>query len=114
MSELEIIHYSDGHYRQTIFGLGPYIADYPKQALLACIVQGWCPKCTANKDDLDGVQGRHTHEWTQAAMEAFDNKTLWDDYGIISGVMVSFKVCLFIDMIAKVLFTAIHLQFLPR
>lgn len=34
----------DGHYRRVIYGLGPYIADYPEQALLACIVQGWCPK----------------------------------------------------------------------
>ena len=35
---------SDGHFRHVIYGLGPYIADYPEQALLACIVQGWCPR----------------------------------------------------------------------
>jgi hypothetical protein len=35
---------SDGHFRRVIYGLGPYIADYPEQALLACIVQGWCPR----------------------------------------------------------------------
>jgi hypothetical protein len=35
----------DGHYRRVIYGLGPYIADYPEQVLLACIVQGWCPQC---------------------------------------------------------------------
>jgi Plavaka transposase len=34
----------DGYLRRVIYGLGPYIADYPEQALLACIVQGWCPK----------------------------------------------------------------------
>lgn len=34
----------DGHYRRIIFGIGPYIADYPEQVLLACIVQDWCPK----------------------------------------------------------------------
>ena len=34
---------SDGHFRCVIYGLGPYIVDYPEQALLACIVQGWCP-----------------------------------------------------------------------
>lgn len=34
----------DGYFRRVIYGLGPYIADYPEQALLACIVQGWCPK----------------------------------------------------------------------
>ena len=26
------------------YGLGPYIADYPKQVLLSGVVQGWCPK----------------------------------------------------------------------
>jgi hypothetical protein len=34
----------DGHYRRVIYCLGPYIADYPEQVLLACIVQGWCPR----------------------------------------------------------------------
>ena len=34
----------DGHFRRVIYGIGPYIADYPKQALLASIVSGWCPK----------------------------------------------------------------------
>jgi hypothetical protein len=24
--------------------LGPYIADYPEQTLLTCVVQGWCPR----------------------------------------------------------------------
>ncbi|KAE9399458.1 hypothetical protein BT96DRAFT_957248 [Gymnopus androsaceus JB14] len=27
----------DGHYRRVVYGLGPYIADYPEQALLTCI-----------------------------------------------------------------------------
>jgi Plavaka transposase len=40
----EIVRFPDGHFRKVIYGLGPYIADYPEQALLACIVQGWCPK----------------------------------------------------------------------
>ena len=33
---------ADGHYRHIIYGFGPYIADYPEQILLACVVQGWC------------------------------------------------------------------------
>lgn len=92
MSRPKIIRYSDGYYRRTIFGLGPYIADYPEQALLACIVQGWCPKCTANKDNLDGVRGWRMHQLTQTLMEAFDEKILWDDYGSKSGIMVSFNM----------------------
>ena len=44
MTRPEITRCPDGHFRQAIYGIGPYIADYPEQALLACIVQGWCPK----------------------------------------------------------------------
>lgn len=44
MTTPEVMRCPDGHFRRVIFGLGPYIADYPEQALLACIVQGWCPK----------------------------------------------------------------------
>jgi hypothetical protein len=44
MTTPEITLCSDGHYRRAIYGLGPYIADYPEQALLAGVVQNWCPK----------------------------------------------------------------------
>lgn len=44
MTEPEIVRCADGYFRRVIYGLGPYIADYPEQALLACIVQGWCPR----------------------------------------------------------------------
>ena len=40
----EVIKCPDGHFRRAIYGLGPYIADYPEQVWLAAIVQGWCPK----------------------------------------------------------------------
>ena len=44
MSKPEVTLCADGHYQRAIYGIGPYIGDYPEQALLACIVQGWCPK----------------------------------------------------------------------
>lgn len=34
----------DGYYRRVIYDFGPYIADYPEQVLLSCIVSGWCCK----------------------------------------------------------------------
>lgn len=34
----------DGHFRKIVYGLGPYIADYPEQLLLSSVVQGWCAK----------------------------------------------------------------------
>ncbi len=41
----EVVLCGDGFYQQIIYRLGPYIADYPEQCLVACIVQGWCPRC---------------------------------------------------------------------
>ena len=40
----EVYRCPDGHYQCVIWGIGPYIADYPEQVLLACIVQDWCAK----------------------------------------------------------------------
>lgn len=44
MTEAEVVRCPDGHFRRAIYGLGPYIGDYPEQSQLACVVQGWCPK----------------------------------------------------------------------
>jgi Plavaka transposase len=44
MTQPEVVKCPDGHFRRVIYGLGPYIADYPEQVWLAGIVQGWCPK----------------------------------------------------------------------
>jgi hypothetical protein len=45
MTKPEVVHCLDGHYQHTVYGLGPYIVNYPEQALLACIIQEWCLKC---------------------------------------------------------------------
>ncbi|KAG2752779.1 hypothetical protein P692DRAFT_20871094 [Suillus brevipes Sb2] len=37
MSKPEIAKFGDGHVQHVIYGLGPYIADYKEQVLLACI-----------------------------------------------------------------------------
>ena len=44
MTTPTILRCPDNHYRRCIFQLGPFIADYPEQVVLAGIVQGWCPK----------------------------------------------------------------------
>ena len=44
MEQSEIVLCPDRNYRHAIWGLGPYIGDYPEQVLLACIVQGWCAR----------------------------------------------------------------------
>ena len=43
MTQYDIVRTPDSHFHHVIYSLGPYIADYPEQALLTCVVQGWCP-----------------------------------------------------------------------
>ncbi len=40
MTQPEVARCPDGHFRRTIYGLSPYIADYPKQTLVSGVVQG--------------------------------------------------------------------------
>ncbi|KAJ7189371.1 hypothetical protein GGX14DRAFT_538195 [Mycena pura] len=83
----EVVEFGDGHFRRVIYGLGPYIADYPEQVLLACVVQGWCARCHASNKDLDGEGGRRTQAHTQCLFDAFDPKALWDQYGVLPDVL---------------------------
>ncbi|KAJ7724780.1 hypothetical protein B0H16DRAFT_289198 [Mycena metata] len=87
MTTPEVVKFADGHYRKAIYGLGPYIADYPEQVLLACIVQGWCARCNASNKNLDGEGGRRSQELNDALFDALDHKALWDQYGIIPDVI---------------------------
>ncbi|KAL0955357.1 hypothetical protein HGRIS_001606 [Hohenbuehelia grisea] len=84
MIKPRVTHCGDGHFRRVIYGLGPYIADYPEQALLACIVQGWCPRCRAPADDLDTPAGRRSEEHTKLLQASFTLQELWDNYGVVS------------------------------
>ena len=107
MTTPEITRFPDGHFRKVVFGLGLYIADYPEQALLACIVQGWCPKyvlnlvflkslliclhrCTAPGDDLDsGEYVCRSQSHSELLVEEFELGVLWDEYGLVGDVVVS-------------------------
>ena len=42
MSKPEVQRCPDGHFRRAAYALAAYIADYPEQILLSCLVQGWC------------------------------------------------------------------------
>ncbi|KAF8171247.1 hypothetical protein K438DRAFT_2024120 [Mycena galopus ATCC 62051] len=94
MTTTEVVLFGDGHIKckdlQSEFkdlSPDPYIADYPEQVLLTCVVQGWCPRCTASNKNLDGEGGRRTQEHTEALFDIFDHKRLWDEYGIIGDVL---------------------------
>ncbi|KAH9979853.1 hypothetical protein BGW80DRAFT_1556544 [Lactifluus volemus] len=85
----EVVRCPDGHFRRAIYGLGPYIADYPEQALLASIVQGWCPKCTAPPHEFDKPGLRRCQEHTEALVEARELGELWDEYGLVGDIILS-------------------------
>ena len=111
MTVPRITRCGDGHFRRVVYGLGPYIADYPEQALLACVVQNWCPKfafivlpklrfanysfrprCTAPHEDLDGdVGGPRSHAHTDMLLSSgtVTLRELWDGYGIVGDLLVS-------------------------
>lgn len=91
MTKPEVVHCADGHYRRAVYGIGPDIADYPEQCLHCSIVQGWCPRCMANRKDLDGPgkKDKRTKELIEVLKETFPDKDLWKDWGIFSGVTVS-------------------------
>ncbi|KAF9643008.1 hypothetical protein BDM02DRAFT_3078258, partial [Thelephora ganbajun] len=71
------------HVPSAIYGLGPYIADYPEQSVAAGTVYGWCVTCDANPTDLDNsVAEFHTQEQMMILLETEDDDTLWFGYGM--------------------------------
>ena len=104
----------DSHYCQVIHDLAAFIADYPEQVYLSGVVQGCIPKvsnycfyrywwiltgkinrCTASLSDLDGPGEKCTQAFTKELINELDAKTLWDEYGIDSYILVcfNFRVC---------------------
>ncbi|KAJ7884750.1 hypothetical protein B0H14DRAFT_3128302 [Mycena olivaceomarginata] len=88
METPEVVRCPDGHFRRVIYGIGPYIADYPEQVWLAAVVQNWCPKCEAHPDDLDADGARlRTRSKTEALIMCFDPGILWEDYGVRADIV---------------------------
>ncbi|KAG2342371.1 hypothetical protein BDR05DRAFT_976526 [Suillus weaverae] len=87
MTKPEVVHFGDGHYRCVIYGLGPYIADYEEQVLLACIVHSWCPRCMSHRKDLDAKLLCRNCDHTEALIEEVTSSDLWDEFGIIADLV---------------------------
>ncbi|KAH9162543.1 hypothetical protein EDB89DRAFT_2079558 [Lactarius sanguifluus] len=86
MLEPEVVQCADGFHQRVIYGLGPYIADYPEQVLISSIITGWCPKCTAPKDELETLGNPRSREHTDAIQELLGLGELWNLYGIVGDV----------------------------
>ncbi|KAI1790338.1 hypothetical protein LXA43DRAFT_1083303 [Ganoderma leucocontextum] len=89
MTTPEVVRCPDGHFRRAIWGIGPYIADYPEQVLVANIVQGWCPACLNNPKELDAPQPGQTRSraYTEGLCRIIESTVLWDDWGIVADVI---------------------------
>ncbi|KAG1874100.1 hypothetical protein C8R48DRAFT_745984 [Suillus tomentosus] len=72
MEKPEIVKCVDSHYRHAVYGLGPYIADYPEQLLLSCVVQNWCPR---------------SHLHTRTLEQGFSALDMWFRWGIIDDIL---------------------------
>ncbi|KAH9932967.1 uncharacterized protein B0H18DRAFT_870966, partial [Fomitopsis serialis] len=85
--QYDLVRCGDGFFRRVVYGLGPYIADYPEQVLAACIVQGWCSFCDAHRSHLGPGADRRTQAITEALIDALDPRILWDEYGIVHDII---------------------------
>lgn len=86
-----VLRCPDRHFRRVIYGIGPYIADYPEQVLITGVVQNWCGRCIAFPDELgDHLPGAsRTSELTDAIKEELTDVEAWDEWGIDVNVVVS-------------------------
>ena len=112
MSVPEVVKCADGLYQRVIYGLGPYIADYPEQVLLAGIVQGWCPKwvffsaltsftqpgslkrcrCTTPANDLKSVKGvLRSGSHSDDVKDLLGMAECWTLYGMVSSIEVGYS-----------------------
>ncbi|KAG2142346.1 hypothetical protein DEU56DRAFT_939653 [Suillus clintonianus] len=84
----EVAKFGDGHFRRVVYGLGPYIADYEEQVLLACMVRFWCARCMAPSDDLDAA-GAHARcqGYIEELVQVGTYLELWDEFGVVADLV---------------------------
>ncbi|KAH7904887.1 hypothetical protein BJ138DRAFT_1118986 [Hygrophoropsis aurantiaca] len=87
MTKPEIVRCGDSHFRRIIYGLGPYIADYEEQVLLACIVRNWCGRCLSHRENLDAHSLTRSMEHTEVLLDSVTLGELWDQYGIVGDLI---------------------------
>ena len=107
MTTPQVLQCPDRHFHRIIFGIGPYIADYPEQVLISGIVQNWCgrllpfsylfssvlilmyTRCIAFPNNLDGGGVPRTRVLTEAIIEELSAAAAWDEWGIDASIWVS-------------------------
>jgi hypothetical protein len=113
MTKPRVTRCGNGHFQHVIYRLGPYIAYYPEQALLACVESGWCPKYVYRVVLLTSLilvtdaqhlqliltmmqRLYHGHINIDALQDVCkgDLQSLWDGYGVVGDIIVlQFPLC---------------------
>jgi hypothetical protein len=110
MRTSEAVLYGDGNYHHIIYGIGPYIADYPEQCLITCIVQWWYSRYIVNSiqqkqtclsylsrclaiakkcdDKNHHTIAPQTLKHTQLLLNYLELNKLWYNYGLVGKVIV--------------------------
>jgi len=106
MTTPEVIKCPDGHFHRAVYGLRPYITDYPEQDWLAAIVQrskfyihfekfdlqkhsNKFDRCNAPPNNLNWPNShQQTHKKTDFLISTWDLGTLWSDFGICVDIVV--------------------------
>ncbi|KIP02027.1 hypothetical protein PHLGIDRAFT_16830 [Phlebiopsis gigantea 11061_1 CR5-6] len=60
--------------------------DYPEQVVLAGIVQGWCPKCLALPENLEGIGEPRFRDLSECLVDHYEHGKLWNVFGIVKDV----------------------------
>ncbi|KAK7685478.1 hypothetical protein QCA50_011342 [Cerrena zonata] len=87
MTTPKLMRCPDRHLRRVVFEVGPFIADYPEQVMLAGIVQGWCPKCLARADHLEDPRPRRSRELDEILHDTYNPAILWHTWGVVADVV---------------------------
>ncbi|KAF8269032.1 hypothetical protein EI94DRAFT_1771396 [Lactarius quietus] len=90
MTSPTVVKCSDGLFCHAIFGLGPYISDYPEQVWVMGIILGWCAHYILNFFCYQNLNSMgHPRRWLKMdyLIKKFDARILWDAFGIYEDVM---------------------------
>ncbi|KAF8259080.1 hypothetical protein EI94DRAFT_1774021 [Lactarius quietus] len=90
MTSPTVVKCPDGLFRRAIFGLGPYIADYPEQVwVMGIFNSNYKPfqRCNAMPENLDGMGHPRRRLKTDYLIKKFDARMLWDAFGIYEDVV---------------------------
>ncbi|KAI6136006.1 hypothetical protein F5141DRAFT_1208383 [Pisolithus sp. B1] len=87
MTVPQLMKCPDHHFCHVIFGINPYIADYPEQVPISRIIQNWCGQCLAFPNDLDGGGAAWMRQFTQALTEELPPGVAWDEWGVDASIL---------------------------